>query len=212
MDRSVPDGIRKLAVLEPLAVFSLLMLYIWKLRFTYHGFWLVILALLVASHAVRGEGPGELGFGGQAWRVCVRSYGPALACLAAAMLAGGTLLGTMRPLAFGQALEGWAIYLPWGVLQQYMLNGYFLRRFEASASPRAARAISAILFSAAHTPNWFLMVAAFPAGICCTGIYRRTRNLYFLGVAHATVGYLIYLVIPDFISHHLYIGPGWFLH
>ena len=48
------------------------------------------------------------------------------------------------------------------------------------------------------------------AGYCCTLIYRKYKNLYFLGIAHATVGVLLLLVVPDSISHHLTVGPGWF--
>jgi len=29
-------------------------------------------------------------------------------------------------------------------------------------------------------------------------------------VAHGIVGFLIYLTVPDTISHHLYVGPKWF--
>lgn len=47
-------------------------------------------------------------------------------------------------------------------------------------------------------------------GYCCAIVYRRYKNLYFLGLAHGTVGFLLYLVVPDSISHHLNVGPGWF--
>jgi hypothetical protein len=47
-------------------------------------------------------------------------------------------------------------------------------------------------------------------GYCSARIYSRYRNLYFLGVAHGTLGVLLYLVIPDRLSHHLVVGPGWF--
>jgi hypothetical protein len=35
--------------------------------------------------------------------------------------------------------------------------------------------------------------------------------MYFLGLAHGTIGSLLFLVIPDSISHHLVVGPGFFL-
>jgi membrane protease YdiL (CAAX protease family) len=110
------------------------------------------------------------------------------------------------------ALASWLAYVPWGVFQQYVLNGYFLNRFHAVLGRRAASLIAAALFSAVHAPNWFLMVVAFPAGYCSTRIYWRYRNLYCLGLAHATVGFLLFLVVPDSVSHHLKVGPGWFGH
>jgi hypothetical protein len=99
-------------------------------------------------------------------------------------------------------------YLPWGVLQQYMLNGYFLNRFDRALPPSASAWLTAVLFGAVHTPNWFLMAVGLVGGWCATQVYRRHRNLYFLGIAHATIGFLLFVTVPDSVSHHLNIGPG----
>ena len=77
-------------------------------------------------------------------------------------------------------------------------------------SRRTAPMMSAALFSGAHLPNWFLMAVTLLLGYLCGRIYRRYNNLYFLGIAHGTVGFLLFLVVPDSISHHLIVGPGWF--
>ena len=77
-------------------------------------------------------------------------------------------------------------------------------------APRSASLASAALFSGVHLPNWFLMGVTLLAGYCCARLYLRHRNLYFLGIAHATVGFLLFLVVPDSVSHHLVVGPGWF--
>jgi membrane protease YdiL (CAAX protease family) len=77
-------------------------------------------------------------------------------------------------------------------------------------TPRWARIVSAMLFAGAHLPNWFLMAVTLLAGYVCARIYMRHKNLYFLGIAHATIGFLLFLVVPDSISHHLIVGPGWF--
>ena len=66
------------------------------------------------------------------------------------------------------------------------------------------------MFSLAHLPNWFLMIVSLAGGYVCAAIYRKYRNLYFLGVAHGVIGCMIYLVAPDTLSHHLYVGPKWF--
>jgi hypothetical protein len=70
--------------------------------------------------------------------------------------------------------------------------------------------ISAALFSGAHLPNFFLMAVTLLAGYICARNYMRYKNLYFLAIAHGTVGFLLFLVVPDSISHHLTVGPGWF--
>jgi hypothetical protein len=54
------------------------------------------------------------------------------------------------------------------------------------------------------------MAVALVLGYCSARFYHRYRNLYFLGVAHATVGFLLFLLVPDSISHHLNVGPAWF--
>jgi membrane protease YdiL (CAAX protease family) len=128
------------------------------------------------------------------------------------MVSAGILLGTLRQTPFDDGLLALLAYLPWGLSQQYAMNGYFLNRFDTVLSKRAASLWAAGLFSAIHAPNPFLMAVTFPLGWCATKVYRRTRNLYFLGLAHATFGLLLYFVVPDSISRHLRIGPGWFQH
>lgn len=84
------------------------------------------------------------------------------------------------------------------------------RRFDALASRRASPWLAATVFSCAHAPNWFLMGVALVLGYASARIYHRYRNLYFLGMAHAAVGFLLFLLIPDSISRHLNVGPAWF--
>lgn len=200
----------RLAILEPLSVFAMIMAYIWELRFSNRWLWLAILALVLISHLLHGERPGELGFNGHNLRRLVREFAPALALLALFLIAAGLLLGTTRRIGFESAFYAWLAYLPWGIFQQYMLNGYFLNRLTRSLSNEAAPLTAAALFSGAHLPNWFLMAVTFLAGYWCARMYRKHKNLYVLGIAHATIGFLLFLVVPDSISHHLRVGPGWF--
>ena len=195
-------------IAEPMAIFALIMAYIWKLRYTWHGCWVLILGLVLLSHALRKESAGELGFARRNLEGCLRECATLLLLLTLAMLAAGMVFSTTRPIAFDEGLTALLGYLPWGLLQQYLLNGYFVRRFE-TAWPRHAPLAAAALFGAAHLPNWFLAPVAFLAGYCCGCVYLRHRNLYFLGLAHGTIGFLLFLVVPDSISHHLAIGPGW---
>ena len=203
---------RPTALLEPLTVFSLIMAYIWQLRYSHRGLWLAILAGIILSHIARREDADSLGFHRRKLTECLREFAPALAFLGLCMIAGGMLFQTTRPLTFGDACLSWAGYLPWGTFQQYMLNGYFLKRLTVAMPGRPASIASALLFSGAHLPNWFLMVVTLVTGYICARIYLRYQNLYFLGIAHATVGFLLLLVVPDSVTHHLVVGPGWFGH
>lgn len=130
--------VRRLALLEPVVIFILIMSYIWSLRYAYGWFWLGILALMVVSHALRREDADRLGFRTANLRECLARFAPAVAFFALVMLSAGLLLQTTRPIAFDKAIASWAAYLPWGIFQQYILNGYFLNRFDAAVSRRSA--------------------------------------------------------------------------
>jgi hypothetical protein len=202
----------RIDLFEPLTVFVLIMAYIWQLRYSHHNLWLAILAAMVVSHMLRREGTDVLGFQRRNLRQCLEEFGPLLVLMALSAIGVGILLQTTRTIRFGDAFLAWAAYLPWGTFQQYILNGYFLNRFAGAMSGRAAAIASAALFSGAHLPNWFLMAVTLVMGYCCARIYMQHKNLYFLGIAHATVGFLLFLVVPDSVSHHLVVGPGWFTH
>jgi hypothetical protein len=204
--------VRRFAILEPILVFAMIMQYIWGLRFRHPGEWLLILGLMLLSHRLHRERARTLGFQAIHLRKCWDEYAPALAFLALVMLAAGTLLQTTRPIGFDRAMVAWIGYLPWGLFQQYILNGYFLNRFDAVLSRRSAPMAAAALFSGAHLPNGFLMAVTLLAGYICARIYQKYNNLWFLGLAHATIGFFLFLVVPDSISHHLTVGPGWFGH
>jgi membrane protease YdiL (CAAX protease family) len=201
---------RKLAILEPLLMFGLIVVYIWKLRFVHPHCWIAIPALMLLSHLLHRESPRALGFGLHNLRDCLHELAPLLLLMALLLLTAGVLLRTIRQTGFDGALAAAAAYLPWGLAQQYALNGYFLNRFDAAVSTRAASLMAAVLFSLAHAPNPFLMAITLPLGWCATLLYRRSPNLYLLGIAHAVIGLLLFLVVPDSVSRHLRVGPGWF--
>lgn len=190
-------------------VFALIMLYIWWLREPWPLTWVAILGVVLISQLARHESPSALGFRtSNLSRLLVRSV-PWLFLPWLALLILGLRLGAARPVTRGYAFSSFLMYCLWGLFQQYLLNGYFTKRFK-SVNPERAPWLSAAVFSAAHTPNWFLMLVAFGAGYAAAWHYLRHRNLYFLGLAHAMTGWLIYLLVPDWISGHMYVGPGWF--
>jgi Type II CAAX prenyl endopeptidase Rce1-like len=198
-------------VIEVAGIFALIMLYIWRLRFTAPWAWTGILALIVLSHVVHRERSASLGFRWNNFRECLETLAPALVLLALAMLASGVLLQTVRNIRLEQALAGLLVYCVWGLFQQYLLNGYFANRLLAVSPGRHVPWISAALFSGTHLPNWFLMLVTFAFGYCSTRIYMKYRNVYFLGLAHGLIGTLLFIVVPDSISHHLTVGPGFYL-
>jgi len=202
---------RYLKLAELATVFVLIMLYIWRLRYTAPRAWIYILAAVVATHILRRERTTGLGFGRRNFKECMETLAPAVALLALSLFASGVLLQTRRHITLDQGLLCFLAYCPWGLFQQYLLNGYFANRLLAVSSARHVPWIAAALFSGTHLPNWFLMLVTFTLGYCSTRIYLKYRNMYFLGLAHGTIGTLLFVVVPDSISHHLTVGPGFFL-
>jgi hypothetical protein len=210
METSV-KGAKWLNLGEAATGFLLIMLYIWWLRFRAPRAWVWILAFLVLSHVLRGEHTAGLGFRWKNFKECAETMAPALLLLALALLAAGMLLQTMRPIRLEYGLMCLLAYCPWGIFQQYLLNGYIANRLLAVSSARHVPLIAGALFAGAHFPNWFLMPVTFVTGYYSTKLYLKYRNVYFLGLAHGVIGTLLFVVIPDSISHHLTVGPGFFL-
>lgn len=197
----------KSSLAEALLVFAAIMAYMWKLRFNHplSCFW--VAGLIIVSHVAHRERAQGLGFRAADFAKCVRTFGLPLLGLALVMLIGGFLFRTIRPIGTDLAIQSFLLYVPWGLFQQYLLNGYFLNRFDVALSRNAATLLASVLFAAAHSPNWFLMLVTPVAAYVAIGAYRLYRNLYFLGLAHATIGFLLFFVVPDSVSHHLRVGP-----
>ncbi len=197
------------ALLEATSVFAMIVLYIWQWRPGHPLSWAIILGFVLASHAFRRETPAGLGFRLTNLKSALAAITPVALLLALALLAIGAMCHTVRTVTPQAGFSSLALYCCWGLFQQYLLNGYFVNRF-VEISPAAAPLMAAIAFSGIHTPNWFLMGVTLFAGFACAKIYLKFRNLYALGLAHGVIGFLLYLCVPDTISHHLYVGPKWF--
>src|SRR5579872_3290525 len=91
---SSEDRMRRLAALEPVALFVVLMAYIWVWRFRHPYLWMAMLGGMVLSHLIWRESARDLGFGRQSLRECAHRFAPAITVLALLMLAAGLLLHT----------------------------------------------------------------------------------------------------------------------
>lgn len=196
--------------LEAFAVFTLIMWYIWRLRFQHPEAWMLLLAAVVASHALRRETLRDLGFRLDTAREAFKAYGPTLLAVAAAVVATGIAAHTAKSPTREDVLIGVFYYFWWGLFQQYLLNGYFVNRMAESVPQKLVPALAAGLFAAAHLPNWFLVLVTLVGGYFCARVYLRVRSLYFLGFAHGVIGFALWAVVPEYLSRHFYVGPKWF--
>ena len=199
-------------LVEPLIAFLLIMLYIWRLRYIAPWAWIGIVVFLILTHVLRGERAESLGFRRSNFATCAELLAPAVLLLAMLLIATGLLFQTIRKMSLEQVLLLLVGYCIWGMFQQYLLNGYLANRLAALSAERRVPLIAATAFSAAHLPNWFLMTVTFVLGYYSTHLYIKHRNVYVLGIAHGIIGSLLFVVVPDSVSHNLRVGPGFFLH
>jgi hypothetical protein len=200
---------RAVALAEPAAAAVYVFIYIWYLRRMHPLAWLPLAGFLLLSHVRRGEGPGRLGINGP-WREPVRQLAPWLSGLVVGLLALGAGLGTIQRFPARRLAANLVLYLAWGLVQQYLLNGYFLNRLRAGLRERTATAAVALLFSGAHAPNPFLMGLTLAGGWVSVRIYLKWRNLLLLGGLHGLAGFLLHLVVPDRIARNFLVGPRYF--
>jgi len=103
---------QKLIVAEAAASFALMMLYIWRLRFTAPRAWVFILGFFFLSHVVRGERAASLGFRAGNFRECLRTMAPVLLLLVLSLLAAGGLCGILWEFWNYQASARWIYVFP----------------------------------------------------------------------------------------------------
>jgi len=200
------------ALVEALGVFLLIMVYIWCLMARWPWTWIALLALIAATHVAHREGPGRLGFGWRGFRTAFPAVLTTAAAVCLGLLGIGALAGTFRPTTARETVQGVGLYILWGLVQQYLLNGYLVNRLEQFGAARGfAPGLAAALFCLAHSPNWFLMAVTLVGGYACARFYQWDRNLYVLAIAHGMVAFCLYRVTPEALGAHFLVGPRYFI-
>lgn len=174
-------------------------------------FWIsatfIVITTLIHRPNITALGLGLRGLKATLWVI------PAILLIAAVAVEIAAVLGTLHPL-FGirNAVMHSASYIVWAIFQQFILQSYFFLRLESLAkSGKLAVLLSAGLFTLVHIPNPVLVSVCLAAGWCACEIFRRERNIYALGVAHAILGLTIAITVPDHVQRHMRVGIG-YLH
>ncbi len=93
------------------------------------------------------------------------------------------------------------LYPLWGIIQQYLLIALTVGNIQDIEGTRIYPAfnilLAAILFSAVHYPNYWLMMATFILAVFYGWIYMKERNLYVLGIFHGWLGGIFYYTVLD---------------
>jgi len=204
--------VRGIAVAEISAMTVLILSYIWVWEGAFPGDFWVVLALYLgigfSSHLRRGESFRDIGLRldnfGRAARTAVKIIGPLV--LIPPVI--GLFLGSLRPPPLHEIPYGIAYGIAWGTLQQYGLACFYFRRtvevFPGKWPPLLA---ASFLFALFHLPNLFLFALTLVAGTIGCWIYRKTPNLWVLGIAHGVLSASVSRSLPLDLTLGMRVGP-----
>jgi membrane protease YdiL (CAAX protease family) len=167
-------------------------------------------ALMFLSHRARRESAREIG-----WRL--DNFGRAVRLLILPMLVAAVALIAigllMKSLRFDrQRFLEWALWLPlWGLMQQYVLQGFINRRAQILYKRGwPSMALVALIFALLHLPNLWLCVATFAGGLVWAYVYQRAPNLPALALSHGVMSLLLALSLPATTINSLRVGIKYF--
>lgn len=99
-------------------------------------------------------------------------------------------------------------YFLWACFQQYFFQSVFTSRLKDLLGNRHQLAfVNALLFSAIHIPNPFLIITTFICGYFWTCFFQRHPNLFILAANHAVLAMAIHHALPGTITHGMRVGP-----
>lgn len=212
--RATDEGVRRRVRLELTAVTGLILSYIWLWQGSFPvslGLCLgLFLAISLSSHRRAGETLAEIGFSTtnllNSARLSALVVGPVLVKTGAvAILVFGTVPFAESTFSGTEV----ASELGWGILQQYILLGFYLRRFKEILGGVGATLAAAGVFSLFHLPNPFLAVTCFACGLVSSWIYAKAPNFWVLGMTHALVASTFSESLPEWLTGGMKVGPGY---
>jgi len=206
---------RLATALELLLVFAGILLYIWRLRYTYPWACFLLFVGILLSHVVHRDTPSELGLTTANLDANARIALPLALALYLPMVAYGfarhALVLDILPTR--QALAWFAGYGVWCTFQQYLMQSYFHHRLmSVIGNHHLSSLLVAIMFGGAHIPNPILMVVTTVAGFMLAEVFAHHRNIWPLALAQTVGGLLIAAVSPPSLIHHMRVGPGYFFY
>ena len=190
--------------------YALILVVIWTPRPWQRTFYFVAATFVAVATWLSFPGWKAMGFGvvnlaRSMWLVAV-----ALLAAAVATDVAGRMHTLHSPGGFSAFFNRYAGYMVFAIVQQALLQSYFLLHFlRLTRRPRTAALAAAAIFSLAHLPNPILTVCTFVWGLAACLFFLRYRNLYSLSIAHAILGITVAMTIPGPADHNMRVGLGY---
>lgn len=171
-------------------------------------------ALMLASHRVRGESARDVGWRIDNFMEAARLLLPPMLAVSALLVGLGWYAGTLD---FGRWEGGQSIMgvpglsLVWGPLQQYALQGFINRRAQvALGRGNLSVLLVGLLFAVFHLPNPWLTFATFAGGLLWAWVYQRAPNILAVGLSHSLMTWVMIASVPPGALHNLRVGFKYF--
>lgn len=195
---------------EIFVTYGLILLVIWTPRPMQRWFYIAALAWVVVSFSFSYAGWKELGFRAAGFRRSLWVVGVAVMVAAVAVALAARLHTLHEPHGPAGWVRSFAGYAVWSLVQQLLLQGYFLLRLQRLLPGRVAPVIAAAgLFATAHLPNPILTPATLVWGLVACMVFVRFRNIYPLAMAHAIFGICIAITVPAPVVRNMRVGLGY---
>jgi membrane protease YdiL (CAAX protease family) len=195
---------------ELIVGYGLILAVIWTQRPLQRWLYWIALAWFVASFVVSFPGWKAMGC---SIAVFWRSWwvvGVALLLGFAAALLASSLHTLHHPGGAVEWVKAYGGYTVWAVMQQFLLQGYFLIRLQRILPSATFAAITAAtIFAIAHLPNPILTPITLLWGLAACLVFLRVRNIWPLAIAHAIFGICVAITIPGPVVHNMRVGRGY---
>lgn len=207
---SSPARTRRRDLAELAGIYALILLVLWTPQPWDIAMWAI--ALLITAGVVGQSYDGLKSMG-----ICTCNLMRSLwAVPVSLVIAGAAVLFAvhLHTLHFPQnritMVRHFGIYVIWAMLQQLMLQYFFLARAaRLLSSTTAAAFVTAALFAVAHVPNPVLTVVTFFCGLAACFFFLHYRNLWPLAIAYAILGIAIAITVPNSLDHNMRVGIGY---
>ena len=197
-------------LLELAVGYFLIMATIWTPNPAQRVLYWLAFAWIVATSWARHDGWTALGLGRKGMLQSLWVVGVAL------LLSAGSIFIAWRTHTLHRLhgptpvlMHGWG-YIVWSLMQQFLLQSYFLLRLLRLLPGRVKPIIVASgIFALAHLPNPILTPITLVWGAISCILFLRYRNIYALGLAHGIMGLCVAVTVPNSLHRHMRVGLGY---